>query len=76
MRISLLRISLLRFFKTITKILLMRFYGLFFLLVGSLAKNLANTIFGSCNFFQVPKVALGENPLYIFVATFLIENYF
>ena len=48
--------------------------GYFFLLVGSLAKNLANTIFGSCNFFQVPKVALGENPLYIFAATFLIEN--
>mgnify|MGYP007015856839 CR=1 FL=1 len=33
MRISLLRISLLRFFKTITKIWLMRFYGLFILLV-------------------------------------------
>ena len=32
MRISLLRISLLRFFKTITKIRLMRFYGLFILL--------------------------------------------
>ena len=33
MRISLLRISLLRFFKTITKIWLMRFYGLFILLL-------------------------------------------
>ena len=33
MRISLLRISLLRFFKTITKILLMQFYGPFILLL-------------------------------------------
>jgi hypothetical protein len=33
MRISLLRISLLRFFKTIIKIWLMRFYGLFILLL-------------------------------------------
>ena len=33
MRISLLRISLLRFLKTITKIWLMRFYGLFILLL-------------------------------------------
>ena len=33
MRISLLRISLLRFFKTITKIWLMRFYGPFILLL-------------------------------------------
>ena len=33
MRISLLRILLLRFFKTITKIWLMRFYGLFILLL-------------------------------------------
>ena len=33
MRISLLRFSLLRFFKTITKIWLMRFYGLFILLL-------------------------------------------
>ena len=32
MRISLLRMSLLRFFKTITKIWLMRYYGLFILL--------------------------------------------
>ena len=46
MRISLLRILSLRFFKTITMILLMRFYGLFIFLVRSLAKNLANTIFG------------------------------
>ena len=46
MRISLLRILLLRFFKTITIILLMRFYGLFILLVRSLAKNLANAIYG------------------------------
>ena len=33
MRISLLRISLLQFFKTITKIWLMPFYGLFVLLI-------------------------------------------
>ena len=33
MQISLLRISLLRFFKTITKIWLMRFYGLYILLL-------------------------------------------
>ena len=33
-----MRISLLRFFKTITKIWLMRFYGLFTLLLGLLAK--------------------------------------
>ena len=46
MRISLLQILLLRFFKTIFIILLMRFYGLFILLVLSLAKNLANAIFG------------------------------
>ena len=46
MRISLLRILLLRFFKTITIILLMRFYEVFILLVGSIAKNLANAIFG------------------------------
>ena len=45
-RISLLRISLLRFFKAITKILLMRFYGLFILLVRTLNKNFANAIFG------------------------------
>ena len=43
MRISLLRISLLRFFKTITKIWLMQFYRLFILL---LRKNFANAIFG------------------------------
>ena len=42
----LMRISLLRFFKTITKIWLMRFYGLFILLMRSLAKNLANAFFG------------------------------
>ena len=46
MGISLLRILLLRFFKAITIILLMRFYGLFILLVRQLAKNLANAIFG------------------------------
>ena len=46
MGISLLRISLLQFFKTITIILLMRFYGLFILLMRSLVKNLANAIFG------------------------------
>ena len=42
----LVRILLLRFFKTITIILLMQFYGLFILLMRSLAKNLANAIFG------------------------------
>ena len=42
----LMRILLLRFFKTITIILLTWFYGLFILLVRSLAKNLANAIFG------------------------------
>ena len=46
MRISLLQILLPQFFKTITIILLMRFYELFILLVRSLAKNLANAIFG------------------------------
>ena len=46
MRISLLQILLPQFFKTITIILLMRFYEPFILLVRSLAKNLANAIFG------------------------------
>jgi hypothetical protein len=46
MRISLLRILLLRFFKTITIILQMLFYLQSILLVRSLAKNLANAIFG------------------------------
>ena len=46
MQISLLQILLLRFFKTITIIFLIRFYGLFILFVRSLAKNLANGIFG------------------------------
>ena len=46
MRISLLRISLLRFFKTVTKIWLMRFYGLFILLLRTQNKNFANAIFG------------------------------
>ena len=46
MRISLLRISLLRFFKTITKIWLMRFSGLFILLLRTQNKNFANAIFG------------------------------
>ena len=46
MRISLVRISLLRFFKTITKICLMRFYVLSILLPRSIARNLANAIFG------------------------------
>ena len=45
MRILLLRILLLRFFKINTVILLMRFYGLFIWLVCSLAKNLANAIY-------------------------------
>ena len=64
MLISILRILLLWFFKTITIILLTWFYGLFILLVRSLAKNLANAIFGYCDCFQVPKVTLGKNPLY------------
>ena len=46
MRILLLRILLLWFFKTITIILLMRFYGLFILFVHPLAKNLVDAIFG------------------------------
>ena len=46
MRNTLMRILLLWFFKTITIILLMRFYGLFVLSVRSLAKNLVNAIFG------------------------------
>ena len=50
MRISLLRILLLGFFKTITIILLMRLHGLFILLVRPLAKNLANA-----NFFRSQK---------------------
>ena len=54
-----MRISLLRFFKTFQKyflylanailglkIELMQFYGLFILLLRSLARNLANKIFG------------------------------
>ena len=44
MRISLVRISLLRLIQTITKICLMRFYVLFILLLHSIAKNLANVI--------------------------------
>ena len=46
MRISLLRISLLRFFKTITNIWPMRFYGLFILLLRAQNKKFANAIFG------------------------------
>ena len=46
MRFSLLRISLLRFFKAITKIWLMRFYGLFILLLRASNKNFGNAIFG------------------------------
>ena len=60
-----MQISLLRFFKTITIILLMQFNGLFILLVRLLSKNLANAILGYCDFFQVPKVALGKSPLYV-----------
>ena len=48
MPISLQRILLLRFFKTIAIILLMRFYGLFILLTRSLA---------NATFSKVPKVA-------------------
>ena len=60
MRISLLRISLLRFFKTFQNFALcdfcvflananlgqMRFYGLFILLLRTQDKNFANAIFG------------------------------
>ena len=46
MGISILRILLLRFFKAITTILLLQFYGIFIFLVRSLSKNLANAIFG------------------------------
>ena len=42
----LMQISLLGLFKTITKILLMRFHGLFFLLLRTWNKNFANAIFG------------------------------
>ena len=57
MRISLLRISLLRFFKTITKIWLMRFYGLFILLVRTKNKNFANAVF-----FPGPKSSIRREP--------------
>ena len=69
MPISLVRISLLQFFKTFKTLLLMRFYMylailglmrffvLFISLLRSLAKNVPNAIFGKCDFFQVPKVA-------------------
>ena len=63
MRISLLRILLLRFFKTITIILIMLLYGLFILLVRSLAKNLANAIFGYViRFFPGPKSRIRQEP--------------
>ena len=52
----------------------MRFYGLFILLVRSLAKNLANAIFGYCDCFQVPKVTLGKNPMYIELKWFFRIN--
>ena len=57
MQISLLRISLLRVFKAITKIWLMRFYGLFALLLRTQNEHFANAILANANFFQVPKVA-------------------
>ena len=63
MRISLLRILLLRFFKTITIILIMLLYGLLILLVCSLAKNLANAIFGYViRFFPGPKSRIRQEP--------------
>ena len=46
MRISLLRILLLRIFKTIVKIWLMRFYGFFILWLCTQNKNFANATFG------------------------------
>ena len=64
MRISLLRILLLRFLKTITIILLMQFYGLFILLVRSLAKNLA---FWLMRIFLGPKSRIRQEPtVYLF----------
>ena len=72
MRISLLRISLLRFFKKIHKFALSEFMpyalGYFISLVQFFwlfLPNLANANFGLCEFFLGPKVALGKNPLYI-----------
>ena len=54
----------------------MRFYGLFILLVRSLAKNLANAIFGYViRFFQVPKVAFGKNPLYVYISLYKNDTY-
>ena len=67
----LMRISLLRFFKTSQKYLAYAFLGLFISLLRFLylayailypiyyitAINLPNAIFGYCDFFQVPKVA-------------------
>ena len=55
-----MRISLLRFFKTITIIWLMRFYGLFILLVRSLARDLANAIFGKLVEISQDFVAFSE----------------
>ena len=58
MRISLLRILLLRFFKTITKIWLMRFYGPFlFCYCEHKIKIVLMQFLANATFFQVPKVA-------------------
>ena len=57
-QISLVQISLLRFIKTITKICLMRFHVLFIFLLCSIAKNLANAIFG----FPGPKSCIRQKP--------------
>jgi hypothetical protein len=75
MRISLLRISLLRFFKKIHRfalcefmpyalgyfISLVRFFGYFWPIWLMRILPIAN--FAYCEFFPEPKVALGKNPL-------------
>ena len=53
----LMRISLLRFFKTITKIWLMQFYGLFICQCVHKMKILLMRFLANAVFFQVPKVA-------------------
>ena len=54
MRISLLQISLLQFFKTITKIWLMQFYGLFM--------SLMRTYFWLMRLFPGPKSSIRQEP--------------
>ena len=53
----------------------MRFYGLFILLLRTyIKKNFANAIFGKCDIFQVPKVALGKKLVTHFPDSTLLEN--